>query len=316
MNLDLLFPLLRGPNNHPTVLSGSIGIKSVTSRYRGKIAIGFVLILLLAGLPLLNLVFPSLAFGGTGNLGTSSNQGFQSNAINLPPPDLKAAFIGDQSLSSNAEAVLNLIKTEGADLVIHSGDLAYSSNIEAWDQMISDVLGPSFPYFMSVGNHDSGDWEEYQQKFSERLNLIPDAICTSAPGQLGINSICTYKGLSIALSGVGTKGSGHETYIQQAFANDDHIWRICSWHKNMKKMQVGGKSDSTGWGVYEACLQAGAIVSTGHEHSYSRTYLMSSFENQIIASTSSTLELEEGKLRCIVLYLQRERNARSCRLLF
>lgn len=60
-------------------------------------------------------------------------------------------------------------------------------------------------------------------------------------------------------------------------------------------MQAGGKSDSTGWGVYEACRDWGAMVATGHEHSYSRTYLMSSFENQTVVNQSSTLQLEEGK---------------------
>jgi hypothetical protein len=60
-------------------------------------------------------------------------------------------------------------------------------------------------------------------------------------------------------------------------------------------MQVGGKADATGWGVFEACREAGAIIAHGHEHSYARTYLMDSFEDQIIASTSSTLELQEGK---------------------
>jgi hypothetical protein len=60
-------------------------------------------------------------------------------------------------------------------------------------------------------------------------------------------------------------------------------------------MQVGTYGDNTGWGVYEACRDGGAFVVNGHEHSYARTYLMDSFENQIIANTSRTLELQEGK---------------------
>lgn len=51
------------------------------------------------------------------------------------------------------------------------------------------------------------------------------------------------------------------------------------WHKNMRKMQVGGKSDEAGWPAYEDCLKMGAIVLTGHEHSYSRTYEMNAFAN-------------------------------------
>ena len=42
-----------------------------------------------------------------------------------PPVNFKVAFIGDQGLHANARAVLNLIKNEGADAVIHSGDFDY-----------------------------------------------------------------------------------------------------------------------------------------------------------------------------------------------
>ena len=38
-------------------------------------------------------------------------------------PNLKVAFIGDQGLSSNAQAVLQLIQAEGAAIVFHQGDL-------------------------------------------------------------------------------------------------------------------------------------------------------------------------------------------------
>ena len=60
-------------------------------------------------------------------------------------------------------------------------------------------------------------------------------------------------------------------------------------------MQVGDKLDETGWWVYEECRKGGAIIATGHEHSYSRTHLMENFEEQIVASTSNTLEIEKGR---------------------
>jgi K319L-like, PKD domain len=59
----------------------------------------------------------------------------------------------------------------------------------------------------------------------------------------------------------------------------------------MQLMQVGGKSDETGWDVYEESRKGGAIVATGHDHSYARTHLLSSFQNQTVASTSNTLIL-------------------------
>lgn len=218
--------------------------------------------------------------------------------INSPPSNFTIAFIGDQGINADARAVLQLIKGEGTQLVIHQGDFDYRDDPDSWDAQINEILGPSFPYFISVGNHDTAMWggaNGYQSKFQQRLELIPEADCE---GDLGVLSVCRYKGFIIVLSGVGTVGGSqeeHTAYFNNQLTNDHHIWRICSWHKNMHKMQVGMKSDSTGWGVYEACREAGAIVATAHEHSYSRTYLMSSFENQIIASYSSTLELEDGR---------------------
>jgi hypothetical protein len=61
----------------------------------------------------------------------------------------------------------------------------------------------------------------------------------------------------------------------------------------MRDMQVGGKSDSTDWGVYEESRRGGAIIATGHEHSYSRTHLLSSMEQQTVASDAQPLLLRE-----------------------
>jgi len=206
-------------------------------------------------------------------------------AVGVTPPGFKVAFIADQGLGVNdSEAVLNVILNEGADMVLHQGDFDYSDDPDRWDAQINSVLGADFPYFASIGNHDDGAavWPAYQQKLTDRLALVDGAVCTFGTGGIGVKQSCTYNGLFFVISGVGTMGSGHATYIQDEMANDNSIWRICSWHKNMKAMQVGGKSDSTGWEVYEECRAAGAIIATGHEHSYERTRTLSSIQNQII----------------------------------
>ena len=53
-------------------------------------------------------------------------------------------------------------------------------------------------------------------------------------------------------------------------------------------MQVGGKSDEMGWEVYETCRRLGAIVETGHEHSYSRTKTLSNIQTQTVDSSCSS----------------------------
>jgi hypothetical protein len=203
-------------------------------------------------------------------------------APNVPPADFTVAFIGDQDSGADPLAVLELIRDEGADMVMHQGDFDYNDNPTAWDQLITSVLGADFPYFASIGNHDDTAWSGsngYQAKLTARLARVPDATCT---GDYGVNSACTYQGLFFILSGAGEMGSNHEAYITAQLAQTDYLWRVCSWHRNMTAMQIGEKGDDTGWGVYEACRNGGAMIVTGHEHSYSRTKTLVSMQNQTI----------------------------------
>ncbi len=194
-------------------------------------------------------------------------------------PNFKVAFIGDQADGQDALDVLQLIRDEGADMVIHGGDFDYGDDPNRWDDNINSVLGADFPYFASVGNHDVGAWGGYQQKLEARLARVADATCT---GDLGVESSCHYQGLFFILSDAGTLGSDHETYIRQELSQDDSDWSVCSWHKNQREMQVGGKGSSVGWGPYTACREEGAIIATGHEHSYSRTKTLVSMEKQTV----------------------------------
>jgi 3',5'-cyclic AMP phosphodiesterase CpdA len=182
------------------------------------------------------------------------------------------AFIGDQGLGPNAEAVLALIRDERADFVLHQGDLDYTDDPAAWLAQLDAVLGPDFPYFACVGNHDVPAWEGptgYQALLEARLANIPDASCV---GRYGVNAACTYRGLFFVQSGVGTYDTGHEAFLEQALAGSDAVFKVCTWHKNQNDMQVGAKTDEVGWAAYQLCQQYGALTVTAHEHSYSRTY--------------------------------------------
>jgi len=216
------------------------------------------------------------------------------------PPNFKVAFIGDQGLGPNSISVLQLIKNEGTNMVILSGDFDYEDDPNSWDQQINDVLGNDFPFFASIGNHDVNKWSEYQNKLSERLSKLSNANCT---GDLGVKSSCYYKGLFFILSGAGTMGSLHDVYIKDMLSQDNSIWRICSWHKNMDKMIVGINTGNPGWKVYEECKNGGSIIVTGHEHSYSRTKTLVDMENQIVDpdwSEPNNLRLSKGTSFVIV----------------
>ena len=218
-------------------------------------------------------------------------------AQEAPAADFKIAFIGDQGLGTNAVAVLNLIKAEGAQAVMHSGDIDYTDNPAAWEAQVNNVLGANFPYFVSIGNHDELAWSRpngYQHYLENRFNRLG----ISWVGRLGVRSSFYYQGIFFVLTAPGiTNGfdeGGSDLYLRDQLAADDSVWSICSWHKNMRLMQVGGKADETGWGVYEEARKGGAIIATAHEHSYSRTHLLSSMVNQTVVSTSNILKLTKG----------------------
>ena len=118
---------------------------------------------------------------GNGGFGTATVT-VTVQAVGGTPPGFKVAFIADQGSGGNADAVLNVILNEGADMVIHQGDFDYSNNPNDWDSKINSILGPSFPYFASVGNHDTSAWSGYQQKLADRLALIDGADCTGDIG--------------------------------------------------------------------------------------------------------------------------------------
>ena len=205
--------------------------------------------------------------------------------------DFRVAFIGDQNYNSHTTAVLNLIKDEGAHMVLHQGDLDYLDDPDAWEILISSVLGDDFPYFVSMGTHDYLKWNEYQQKLYDRLKKNPDVQCI---GDLGVKASCTYNGLFFILVSPGLNGSGHSSFIENQLNDNDHLWRVCSWSLNMIDMQMAAKGkDDTGWEVYNACKNGGAIIATAHEHSYHRTKTLTDIENQIVDHEWS----KPGKLR-------------------
>jgi hypothetical protein len=211
--------------------------------------------------------------GSSGGTGGSSGE-------TSTEPNLLVAFIGDQGNGSNASAVLNLIKNEGAAAVVHNGDFDYANSPSSYENRINSILGANYPYFAVIGNHDAPAWggtSGYASYIDARVARVPDMNCT---GENGVKANCYFRGLHLVQSCIGTSelrsscgkdSTEHVNFIRDSLAADNSIWSVCSWHKNQRAMQVGTKSDEVGWNAYRECQSAGAIVSTGHEHSYSRT---------------------------------------------
>lgn len=213
--------------------------------------------------------------------------------LDTTPANFKIAFFGDSNIGSDAKAVLNLVKNEGADAVVHPGDLNYAEVPADFESHINEILGTDFPYFFCVGNHDDEVWNgpnKYQSFLEARFNRLGIAW----EGQLGVTSSFYYKGIFFVMSapdefGITSTSAGN--HIREELAKDESVWRISLWHKNQTLMQIGGKSNEAGWSVYEESRKGGAIIATAHEHSYSRTHEMSNFQNQEISSTENTVNL-------------------------
>ncbi len=212
------------------------------------------------------------------------------------------AFIADQGVNENSIAVLNLIIDEGTDLLLAQGDFGYDEGPGAWISMMDQVLGKNFPVLGVAGNHDTREpthWAIYQRWLEEKLPNIDGLVCS---GNIGVKAVCQYRGISITQTTPGIDdvlppgvNDDYAAYVKDRFADDNNNWRICSFHMNQTAMQTGFKRNAAGWPIYQACLAAGAIVATGHEHAYSRTWLMDSFEQQSVVHRETHMRLEPGK---------------------
>jgi predicted phosphodiesterase len=205
------------------------------------------------------------------------------------------AFIGDQGSGADTVGVLKIIEAEGAQAVIHCGDFDYDDDPGAWDAQITAILGENYPYFAAIGNHDEDEFYTnggYQDLIEDRM----DRVGIDWQGEMGVRCAFSFEGIRIVMIAPGIFQSMdpqqiNENYLRDQFAADHSTWRIAAWHKNQRSMQVGDKSDETGWGVYETARRGGAVIATAHEHSYSRTQLLSNCQAQTIASTDPILQL-------------------------
>ena len=218
------------------------------------------------------------------------------------PVNLTIGFIADTYITEDTMLLYRQMRADGAEVIVVSGDLDYIDFADGWDQLITKTLGASFPMLVSAGNHDYAIWPEYQAHLIRRWQAAAVTTCEGVPG---VMHTCTWKGVTIVqvapgvfnesrglyrnLSGIGD--ADFVGYIRDAFAKYPSPWRICSWHKNQHLMQTGDKTDETGWGVYNECLRQGAMVMTGHEHSYERSYQMSSFQSQTVKTTANPSKL-------------------------
>jgi hypothetical protein len=218
-----------------------------------------------------------------------------ANAQSVPPPEYKLAFLGDQGIDDEAEAVLELVLAEGAEALVHLGDFDYDDDPQAWMDLLDSVLGPDFPVLAVIGNHDvdeffgPGGYQELLEERMQRHGIVWE-------GDLGIRSAFTFQGIHFVQTAPGVIDEAvpgdYAAFIREQFLASNALWRVSAWHKNQNPMQTGSKKSETGWGVYEESRRGGALVATGHEHSYARSHLLRLIAKPIVADRQEPLTLD------------------------
>jgi predicted phosphodiesterase len=215
----------------------------------------------------------------------------------------KVAFIGDTGYDphdtpapdSGVEKVLDLVRSEAAQLLAIAGDFSYQKKtdvVRVYFGNINRMLGERFPVLGADGNNDH--WFQYQPFFQQRLESIGLNRTLISGDEYGHR----FDGVQWAILGE----RGNATFVGTQFTSADNAWRVCMWHKNMHDMQTVGKRDEMDWAPYRACQDAGAIIATGHEHAYARTLTLTDLGNRAAGhgATGSPDRLEIGPGRTFV----------------
>lgn len=246
----------------------------------------------------------STSSGGGGTTATSGSTSPTSGSTGTGSgvSEVKVAFIGDSGNGSAFGKVLDLVKAEQVDGVIHNGDFDYGLDPDGFFATVDGKLGASFPYFASVGNHDAPAWDTYAPYVTAHAQAA--GVTFDDPNLLDQKFAFTWKGVHIVFVGENGNNADFAAFIDEQFVGpSEPAWRVCGWHKNQKAMQIGGKGDEMGWGVYEACRAKGAIVTTGHEHSYERTKTLINMTDQVVDPTCNDVDtacLAPGKTFAVV----------------
>mmetsp|Transcript_25178 Transcript_25178/g.49555 ORF Transcript_25178/g.49555 Transcript_25178/m.49555 type:complete len:1154 (-) Transcript_25178:172-3633(-) len=218
------------------------------------------------------------------------------------PRGLRIAFLADQGMDPNAKSLMRYLKTQNIELLLHGGDISYDSGAygpqpASWLSQVYSTLG-NIPVITAVGNHDSGEhapgWG-IEQTYEAAYTLASKL--GTCKGESGVEMVCTFRGITMVFTAPGVFGGKYGDFIEKAFRKYPSRWRMCVWHKNMRLMQTGAKGNEAGWETYEACRRMGAMVYTGHEHQYARTFEMKSISRQIVSNTQKNTRTNPITLR-------------------
>lgn len=212
---------------------------------------------------------------------------------------VKIGFVGDTGAGSNALDTFRMLKDNGAELIVHLGDLDYKDNPGLMEDVLDNALGTKFPVLYIIGNHDINNWTEYLSLYKARIERSTSRDSIYCEGNLGVSGYCVFKGVHIEMVGYGTlcDSSQHLDVSKRNLQASNSLWKVCGWHKIHSSFQLGSESTEVSLDMYNTCIKEGAIVMTGHNHSYGRTKPIRDAETK---SVSSSYDLRKGKTMIFV----------------
>ncbi len=151
------------------------------------------------------------------------------------------------------------------------------------------------------GNHEEestygGAWYGSAGYRARLMAALPSRVSSKCSGSYGERYECSYGASDahhVVLLGWKQMASISESassaaFVQSSFnAKPGAKWRHCVFHKPEGLLNPGDQHTSTfgNYDIYEACRRAGAVITSGHSHVYSRTKLVELFSasGQVVA---------------------------------
>lgn len=101
-----------------------------------------------------------------------------------------------------------------------------------------------------IGNHDVAAWPNYEKIIYTKLSNF--GVLDYCYGNVGINMVCSYKGLLFVMSGIGTTCNNHLTFIEENLAlHSQFAWKFCAWHKPNVLMSAGYDNTTVDIAAYD-----------------------------------------------------------------
>lgn len=170
------------------------------------------------------------------------------------------------------------------------GDLDYADSPSQWESFVNAQVGPNYPYFYVLGNHETDNASAYRANAEARFNRL------GIPwvGTLTTHCRFDWRGIRFILTTPGIGDSSAAPYIRDQAAATTVPWVLSLFHQQMAKMQVNTKGDTTGWAVYEEARLQGVVTWNGHAHGYGRTHLLSKMDTQTVSDNTSPYTITRG----------------------